>query len=194
MIKLKPVISSTIILFIALCWGNSLYIYLKAGLAQRLISKAWETTLQTGEDTKPWPWADTWPVGRLASLSTGDELFVLEGASGAVLAFGPGRISRSVSQNTTIISGHRDTHFSFLEQLKQGDTITLEEKSGRIKTYTIQHTQVNSTENGHWLFDASKNALHLITCYPFNAPIPGGPLRYVVVAKPAYEPVDVPLT
>ena len=32
------------------------------------------------------------------------------------------------------------------------------------------------------LLDAGDDRLTLVTCYPFDARVPGGPLRYVVVA------------
>jgi len=36
----------------------------KAWLAQWLIADAWAEQLQAGTPSKPWPWADTWPVGQ----------------------------------------------------------------------------------------------------------------------------------
>jgi len=35
------------------------------------------------------------------------------------------------------------------------------------------------------LLDAGDDRLTLVTCYPFDSPVPGGPLRYVVVATRA---------
>ena len=66
-------------------------IEMKATLAPVLIEKSWSQTLRTGElAVKPWPWADTWPVGRLQVSALNVDLLVLEGDSGSALAFGPG--------------------------------------------------------------------------------------------------------
>ncbi len=181
---LTTLFSLVLCAIIALCWGNTAYILLKAKLAQYLISNAWNQSLATGEKIKPWPWADTWPVARLISTSTHTQLFVLEGASGTSLAFGPGRVLPTYANLTTIIAGHRDTHFAFLKKIKPGDLFILEDSSGKRKTYRTEKTQVVDTTQGQWHYDPSQDEIHLITCYPFNATLPGGPLRYIVVAKP----------
>jgi hypothetical protein len=49
-------------------------------------------TLSGGETVKPWPWADTWPIARLSAPRHGVDLFVLAGATGRTLAFGPGHV------------------------------------------------------------------------------------------------------
>jgi sortase A len=33
------------------------------------------------------------------------------------------------------------------------------------------------------LLDTEQSVLSLVTCYPFDAPEPGGPMRYVVTAR-----------
>ena len=37
----------------------------KARLAQSLLEQAWSRTIQGESDARPWPWADTTPVGVL---------------------------------------------------------------------------------------------------------------------------------
>jgi len=51
------------------------------------------------------------------------DLIVLNGAYGRTLAFGPGFVGSSAapgSHGTTILTGHRDTHFAFLEHIQPG--------------------------------------------------------------------------
>ena len=89
-----------------------LWIHAKAQLAQILIESAWNKTLVDQHAHKPWPWADTWPVARMHTAD--EELYILEGAQGNSLAFGPGHLQGSVlpgKKGISIIGGHRDTHF-----------------------------------------------------------------------------------
>ncbi len=144
--------------------SSSLWIYLKANLAQVLIARAWEQ----GEGVKPWPWADTWPVGRLQVPRLGQDLFVLHGQQGNALAFGPGMVDDKV------ISGHRDTHFHFLQDLRTGDNFFL----NRVQ-YEVVDVRIVDSSGMELRVSAD---LALVTCYPFEAITPGGPLRYVVDA------------
>ena len=63
----------------------------KAELAQHLLNRAWNRTTEGDAAAKPWPWADTHPVARLALPGSGEPLTVLAGASGRNLAFAPTR-------------------------------------------------------------------------------------------------------
>ena len=46
-------------------FGQGAYIHAKAMLAQVLLERAFEKTIPSGRETKPWSWADTWPVARI---------------------------------------------------------------------------------------------------------------------------------
>ena len=63
---------------------------IKAQLSQLLIRHAWHESTYSGEYVKPWSWADTYPVMRLQAPSQEEDLIVLAGDTGNVLAFGPG--------------------------------------------------------------------------------------------------------
>ncbi|GAC16632.1 sortase A [Aliiglaciecola lipolytica E3] len=163
-------------------FASSGYIHAKAILAQYLIADAWQESVQTGEKITPWAWADTWPV---AKLTIADEtLYVLAGATGRVMAFGPGHLSSTPfpgESGNAVITGHRDTHFSLLQEIKIGEVITTETAS-QITQYKVQEVriahqnQINLTESG------IDDELTLITCYPFNSAAPNPELRYVVRA------------
>src|SRR6476620_7642942 len=106
--------------------GHGAWIHAKAQLAQYLLQRAWTRTLEGERDARPWPWADTWPVARLRVPAHGVDLIVLDGVSGRTLAFAPGHASGSPvpgEMGTSVISGHRDTHFRFLGALKPDDEI-----------------------------------------------------------------------
>ena len=158
----------------------------KNTLAQRLIAAAWSRSLATGSGVKPWPWADTWPVAKLEAPRQGTQLMVLAGASGRTLAFGPGHVDGTPlpgEPGNAVISGHRDTHFAFLRELRSGDLLLVRSATGRMGRYVVSGIEVVRNKDVRVLLDAGDDRLTLVTCYPFNSPVPGGPLRYVVVAK-----------
>lgn len=165
-------------------------IEMKAWLAPVLIEKSWNQTLLTGKPAlKPWPWADTWPVGRLQVAALNVDLLVLEGDSGNALAFGPGRALPSAElgagSGTTVIGGHRDTHFAFLEQLRKGQLLQIQLASGKSIEYQVRELRVVDSDHESLLADmTTEKKLLLVTCYPFDALLAGGPLRYVVTALP----------
>ena len=165
--------------------GQGAWLYAKAGLAQLLLEQAWADSHNQQTPAKPWPWADTWPVARLRVPGKGIDLIVLAGDSGRTLAFGPGHSSGSAmpgTPGTTVISGHRDTHFRFLATLKAGDELVLDGTHSHTR-YTVTSTRV--VDQRQFQISANGNRLVLITCYPFDAIVPGGPLRYIVEADPA---------
>ena len=178
MIGLLLVVSGSLLLADG-CWIRA-----KAVLAQFLLQRAWEETLQSGEETRPWPWADTWPVARLRMERFGVDLIVLEGESGEVLAFGPGHLSGSSAPSGDghcVLAGHRDTSFRFLRQLQIGDTFTLQTRDGKLHTYRVNETAIDEADT-LYLLESDFPCLTLLTCYPFD--LLGAPtrLRYLVFA------------
>jgi sortase A len=165
--------------------GEGLWIQAKAWLAQALIARAWSRTLDSDANTKPWPWADTWPVARLSVPRLGIERYVLAGTHGATLAFGPGHASDTASPGeggNSMIGGHRDTHLAFLAQLGPGDEILIERADRRRVSYRVGATHVLDRSE---LWIASQHGparLTLVTCYPLDAWRAGGDQRYAVVA------------
>jgi sortase A len=164
--------------------GGAAAIHGKAWLAQHLLDRAWAATLAGGQAVKPWPWADTWPVARLRVPAEGVDLTVLAGASGRTLAFGPAVIEGTQGLGHRILSGHRDTHFAFLQGLGDGSRIELQDASGAWRAYRVSSRQVIDVRRPVLARAAgSAELLTLVTCWPFDAWEPGGPLRYAVTAE-----------
>lgn len=166
--------------------GNGAWIYLKAQLAQVLLQRAWAGTLAGQQEVKPWPWADTWPIARLAVPSLGIDQIVLEGAYGRTLAFGPGHVESTgplEGSDSIILTGHRDTHFRFLEKLHAGETILLQARTGVWHRFVVRDRQIVDSRTATISTQEDKRQLILVTCYPFHAIVPGGPLRYMVTAE-----------
>jgi len=171
--------------------GAGLYIHAKAWLAQQMIANAWARELEGEHQVKPWPWADTWPIARLRIPEGNLDLYVLADASGRSLAFGPGWLNDSAplgSVGNAIIAAHRDTHFRFLRDAKPGMRVELQTLDGRVHEYEIVAGHVIDVRSDRIeLTDYA--ALTLMTCYPFDAVIPGGPLRYAAIALPIAQPI-----
>ena len=168
--------------------GEAAHIHAKAWLAQQLMERAWARTLAGERAVTPWPWADTWPVARLEAPKLGGRLIVLSGGSGRTLAFGPGHVDGSPlpgEPGTSIIGGHRDTHFRFLERLRPGDVIRVQDRKGVTHGFRVTAAEVVDSRRARLDPTGERPRLILVTCYPFDALVPGGPLRYLVFAEEA---------
>jgi sortase A len=161
------------------------WIHAKAAFAQQLLHGAWSRSQQDGLPHPPWPWADTHPVARLQLASRNIDQIVLAGDSGRTLAFGPGWAEASVApgaRGTLVISGHRDTHFAFLRDVQVGEIVSIE-SADAMRRYRITGMRVADSRVERIASDGD-DALVLVTCWPFDAVVAGGPMRYVVRAEP----------
>jgi sortase A len=222
--------------------SNGAYMWAKAQLAQVLIAHAWQSSVQAAEintllpnanqtfkeksfKTKPWPWADTYPVAKIQFYSgptsrfgsqrqarqqklagtrqkklAAQPLYVLAGASGRTMAFGPGHMSATplpLEGGNSVITGHRDTHFAALQHLNQGDLIHVQTLEGQgeyqvTATFIVHQSQTQIIESNYFassyfssnsIAPSRQGQLTLITCYPFNSLVPNPTLRYVVSAN-----------
>ena len=187
--------------------GHGAWIPAKAWLAQQLIERAWAQSHATASaraqlagsaaglpTMRPWPWADTVPIARLGFDRLDQHLIVLAGDSGAVLAFGPGHRRGSAlpgAAGNVVISGHRDTHFALLRELRDGDTISVEVAIGgdapdATLVYRVEDRRVIRADDADAvaavLEDSVDDRLTLVTCWPFDAITTRGPERLVVTA------------
>ena len=167
-------------------FGRGAWIQAKAWVAQGLIASAWSRTLRGETEAKPWSWADTWPVARLSVPRLGVERYVLAGADGAAMAFGPGHVrgtSLPGAAGNSVIGGHRDTHLAFMRELRVGDALTVERPDGARVSYRVASAEVLDRREVWVVRQEGPTRLTLVTCYPFDALDANGPLRYVVVAQ-----------
>jgi len=162
-----------------------LWIPFKALVAQELLELAWAESQARQTQTRPWPWADTWPVARLTLPELGQSMIVLDGGHGESLAFDPGQLwGNAAGPGPVIIAGHRDTHFKGLPQLEAGSELKLQTHSGNWYRYRVSGIRIVDSRHEH--IDTSAlgdDTLLLVTCYPFNSLDNRGPLRYVVEAR-----------
>ena len=190
----RLLVSALLLMVLSWQWGSAFGIELKAQLAQVLIERAWQQKLAAPElPAAPWPWADTQPVARLQWLDAQGrvlkDLYVLSGGHGQALAFGPGLVDGSQMQGARVVGGHRDTHFEFLRNTERGDRLRWQDTNGRWRTYRITRQSIaDASRNSLWV-EPAQDSLWLVTCYPFDAVVPRGSLRYVVRA----DRVELPL-
>lgn len=162
------------------------WIPVKAMLAQLLIENAWQHRAPTGDAPRPWPWADTRPIAALRFDRLRRRLIVLAGDSGRVLAFGPGHRSGTAPPGTagnSVISAHRDTHFSVLARLDIGDAITLETATGAELRYRVRERMIVDQAAPGITEDYGRAELTLVTCWPVDSIVPGGRERLVLIAE-----------
>jgi sortase A len=165
-------------------FGQGAWIHAKALLAQMLLERAFGETIATGHETKPWSWADTWPIARIEVKRLHASAIVLAGSSGQALAFGPGHVERTPDvgeRGAAVYSAHRDTHFRFLKDVAIGDAIDVTRRDGSTFRYRVTATSVVRYDASGIDPLASGYELALSTCWPLDAVTPG-PMRYVVHA------------
>ena len=182
---LEAAVLFTAAFFSMLYLVSALWIPAKAELAQWLIERSWQQAQQGNENAPPWPWADTRAVGVLSVPGLGIRQIILEGNSGRNLAFGPVLLDGEVGQDL-VISGHRDTHFHFLKDLEAGDRLIVQTLD-RTQQYQVIASEIVDSRTAELVIEPGTSRISLVTCYPFDAPLAGGPLRYVVTALPVAD-------
>lgn len=158
------------------------WIQAKAGLGQWLLERAWQQTLAEEAAVEPWPGAVSHPVARLRMPRLSIDHLVLEGLETPVMAWGPGM---AVGEHGHwVIAAHRDTHFSFLRSVESGDRFELIDAAGDRRWWRVESIRVVDSRKTGVDLHGPRETMTLITCYPFDAPAAGGPLRLVVQLRP----------
>jgi sortase A len=166
--------------------AKALYIPVKAEIAQVLLDRAFNESVESGTPVKPWSWADTAPIARISVPHLDTSEVVLSGGSGEAMAFGPTALVDDPARALTVLAAHRDTHFEFVQDLEAGEVITLERIDGSSSAYRITHLETVRWDEFTHPHDGrgfgNGGLLALTTCYPFGSNTPG-PLRRVAWAK-----------
>ena len=111
---------------------------------------------------------------------------MLSGDKGNSLAFAPGHNLFSYMPNqggTTVISAHRDTHFEFLQDVSISDVFDVTDRNNKTSSYKVVDIKIIDATIQDIAIHSNQDELKLITCYPFDALVARGPLRYVVTAQ-----------
>lgn len=165
----------------AVLTAKALYIPIKAQVAQVMLTRAFDASVQSGAPVKPWSWADTAPMAKVSAPRLGVSEIVLSGGSGEAMAFGPTAILDSAGSDVTVLAAHRDTHFEFVQDLVVGDEVVFERIDGGVAHYRVTQLETVRWDEFGVPSDGGAGVLALTTCYPFDTDKPG-PLRRVAWA------------
>lgn len=174
--------------------STSGYMVAKSWLSQVLIGQAWQKTLKDHQRHKPWSWADAYPIAELSIPRLQKNRYILSGSSARNLAFAASHLPQSGlpdESKSMVISGHNDSHFAFLSDVKVGDKLYIKSV---VKGQVVMTPYVVNTMN---IVDSSQTDIQvlnhkeliLVTCYPFDQLMTGTNWRYVVQAKPVNGPI-----
>ncbi|ANU16407.1 class D sortase [Planococcus maritimus] len=81
----------------------------------------------------------------------------------------------------TVLSGHRDTVFTRLDELEKGDLLHVQ-YDGKLFSYEVTDTWITDADDRTVIVKKEESMLTLTTCYPFDF-IGFAPDRYIVQAK-----------
>ena len=124
------------------------------------------------------------PVVRLLIPRLQLDEIVLEGVDGAELNAGPGHLTSSAfpgERGNSVISAHRDRHFSRLGSLQVGDTIVTETGSSETRWTVVSRRVIDAKAPA--LFRTPDATLTLTTCWPIRY-FGTAPDRLIITAKP----------
>jgi sortase A len=162
----------------------------KAWAAPILIELAWDNGGQEGTPVAPWPWADSYPIARLEVPKKGITRFILAGDNMRNLAFGP---VYSKMASTTVLYGHRDTHFEFLKDLGIGDLIRFQHAGHQPQTWRVANRLITPADSLYIPSSDTEPFIFLITCYPFSKLNSQSDKRFVIRLE-AVGPVSTDIT
>ncbi|MCZ6837668.1 MAG: class GN sortase [Alphaproteobacteria bacterium] len=185
-------LAALLIAISAVPFAGAGWIHAKAVLAQVLLERSWQARLNGAEEgaAKPWPWADTTPVARLQVPRLEVDQIVLAGASGRSLAFGPGHLTGTAlpgERGNSVITGHRDTHFNFIGELRTGDTFRVQRPDGTWARYRVSGGEVVDARTAQLVNTPDRSVVTLVTCWPFNSRDYNQPWRYAVFGEEIEE-------
>lgn len=123
-------------------------------------------------------------IGRMEIPRLGLSAIVMEGIGAKTLRRAVGHIPGTAlpgQPGNVGISGHRDTFFRSLRNIRQNDIITLTTLLGEYR-YRVVSTRVVRPDNVAVLDPSNSEVLTLVTCYPFYFVGPA-PDRFIVRAE-----------
>lgn len=124
------------------------------------------------------------PVAQLVIPRIGLDEIVLEGVDDDELNAGPGHLPGTPlpgARGNSVVSAHRDRHFSRLGELQLGDTIVTDSGTTRQLWRVVARRVVDREAPA--LFGAREPTLTLTTCWPIRY-VGTAPDRLIITARP----------
>lgn len=124
-------------------------------------------------------------IARLSVPRLGVREFVLAGnGTHEQLAQGPTMIRQGdAASPVTVLAAHRDTHFLFIRDLREGDRLQLQLVTGETRHYRITRFETVRWDRFAYPLDPARPLLALSTCFPFGGTEYGGPWRRIAWAE-----------
>ena len=122
-------------------------------------------------------------IGTLTIPALKQKLPIVEGTGKAELKKGVGHYAGSVMpgvDDNCVLSGHRDTVFTRLSELKIGDKLIVQTPEGQY-TYMIRRIRIVDKDDRTVIVPTDHVVLTVTTCYPFRY-VGSAPDRYIVSA------------
>ena len=157
--------------------------------AKKIVAQAESLTIdeelpKRNKKIEPPNFGDT--VGLLTIPKIKSELAIVEGTDPNDLKKGVGHYKGSYfpgENGQIVLSGHRDTVFRRLGELKPGDIFEVQMANGKFK-YELTHTKIVDKDDRTIItLQNTQEELIVITCYPFRF-VGDAPERYIIYAKP----------
>ena len=123
------------------------------------------------------------PLGQIEIRTIGLAAMILEGTDARTLRRAVGHIPGTPlpgQRGNVAITGHRDTFFRPLRNIRKDDEIKLTTLSGAYR-YRVDSTKVVEPEETEVLDAVADDILTLVTCYPFYF-VGAAPKRFIVRA------------
>ncbi|HEX8925083.1 MAG TPA: class D sortase [Terriglobales bacterium] len=164
--------------------------YATMWLRQRALERSWEAQQQSPTEV-----SQSGGLTRITIPKLSFEAVVVEGTDRHALLLGPGHLKSTAAPGApgnSVITGHRDTFFRHIGDLKAGDSVIVE-RNGRSYEYRVANRRIVQPTEISVVQPTDDNRLTLITCYPTYY-IGPAPERLVVVARLVGEPERVART
>jgi sortase A len=141
-------------------------------------------TASAASPGNPLPSVDRELVGRMEIPRLGLSVIVMEGTGATTLRRAVGHIPGTAlpgQAGNVGISGHRDTFFRPLRNIRRDDIITLTTPLGEYR-YRVVSTRIVGPRDVAVLDPTGNESLTLVTCYPFYF-VGSAPNRFIVRAE-----------
>jgi sortase A len=122
-------------------------------------------------------------IGELYIPKLGAKLPIYHGTNEEELEKGVGHFSGSVlpgERDNSVLSGHRDTVFRKLGEVKKDDLLVVTTSAGEF-TYKVKQVRIVDKDDRTVIVPKPRPTLTVSTCYPFDF-IGASPERYILVA------------
>lgn len=83
----------------------------------------------------------------------------------------------------TVLAAHRDTHFLFIRDLREGDEVSMQFVDGSVERYRVVRFETVRWDRFTYPLDPARPLLAMTTCFPFGGTEYGGPWRRIAWAE-----------